>query len=283
MTSAAQNGLPRILFIEDDEAHVEIVRHLLEGRGIGLVTDARTADEGLCLFQQGAWDLVLVDYRLPGASGLEGLDRIREIDPSVPAIMLTAVGDEQTAAAAIKRGADEYLSKNDLTTTLPGTVRMLLKAKEGDERMMALLKKNQRDEELRKLVEEGQRLLRALPPNSEGFDEGLSLNDGHALASAFARLYRAVVGFRGGLPMAELADLRRAAGDRRLNSRQILELHLRAVEEILLDDDIDPRDLASTVNGALLLALLTLNDTPRTRSGRLSRPQVSTRVGPSSP
>ena len=72
---------------------------------------AQTAEEGLRIFRQAEWDLVLLDYRLPGSSGLEALDELRKIDPDVPTIVLTGAGDDQIATDAIRLGAEEFLSR----------------------------------------------------------------------------------------------------------------------------------------------------------------------------
>lgn len=260
VTRQEKDQLPRVLFIEDNPDDAEIVRRTLEDAGIALVEAAETAEEGLRMFREAKWDLLLVDYRLPGSSGLEALERIRELDPGVPALMLTGAGDERVAAAAMKRGADEYLSKDAMTATLPTTVRMLLEAKSADERMMALLKRNQRDEEMGKLIEAEHRLLRSLPPNSAAFDGGEPLSARRDLVSAFTRLYRAVAAYSGGLPSSELESLCRTVGEQRLSSRQLLELHTQAADEIIRDEDASPSDLASRLNEGLLLAFLWLND-----------------------
>jgi CheY-like chemotaxis protein len=261
MTGQKDSQLARVLFIEDNPADAEIVRRMLDDAGLASVEVAYTAEQGLRMFREGKWDLLLVDYRLPGSSGLEAIDRIREIDPIVPAIMLTGVGDEQVAAAAIKRGADEYVSKDDLTL-LATTVRMLLGAKGEDERLITLLKKNQRDEELRKVVEAENRLRRSLPSNSAAFDRQEPMAVRRQLVSAFTRLYRAVAAYGGSVPSAELAELCQAVEGRPLSSRQLLELHTEAADQIIREEDLAASDVSSRLNEGLLLALLWLSDSP---------------------
>jgi DNA-binding NarL/FixJ family response regulator len=260
MTRKESGELPRVLFIEDNPADAQIVRRMLEDAAIAAVETAYNVEQGLRMFRQAKWDLLLVDYRLPGSDGLEALERVRELDPNVPTVMLTGLGDEQVAAAAIKRGADEYLSKDTLLTVLPTTVRTLLEAKWSDERLGTLLKKNQRDEELRKVVEAEERLVRSLPPDSATADREIQPAVRRPLISAFARLYHAVATYSGGLPGTELSDIREAAKGHHLSSRQLLEFHTQAVDQVIQEDDLAVGDLASRLDEGLLLALLWLND-----------------------
>jgi DNA-binding response OmpR family regulator len=255
--------LPWALLIEDNPADAEIVSRILEDAGIGVIEAAETAEEGLRVFRQAKWDLLVVDYRLPGSSGLEALERIRELDPSVPAIMLTGMGNEQVAAEAIKRGADEYVSKDALTTTLPTTARLLLQRTSADEQMFALLKRSQRDDEAKKLLETEERLLRSLPPDSATLDRDELPATRRELVSAFARIYLVVVAYGGGLPTTGVADLCRLIGSHRLSSRQILEIHAEAAHQVISAEDVAGEDLACRLNEGLILALLWLNDSWR--------------------
>lgn len=56
-------------------------------------------------------DLVLLDLRLPDGSGIEALPRIRDVDPTIPVIMITAYGEVETAVAAVRAGAHHFLEK----------------------------------------------------------------------------------------------------------------------------------------------------------------------------
>jgi len=66
---------------------------------------------GLQVLQKDSIDLVLLDLRLPKMSGLEVLERIRTFDQELPVVMLTAYGDVESAVAAMKLGASDYLLK----------------------------------------------------------------------------------------------------------------------------------------------------------------------------
>ena len=252
--------LPRVLFIEDNPIDAEIVRHVLGNAGVAAVETARTAEEGLRLFRKAEWDRVLLDYRLPGSSGLEALGRLREIDPDVPAIVLTGSGGEEVAADAIRLGADEYLTKDTVLTVLPTAVRTFLEVKRTEARRRTLLAETEREEELKGLVEAGKWLLQSVPADSARFGRAHPESARRELVAAFAQLYRAVVTYSGGLPGVELMEVCRAAGSHRLSARQIVELHSRAADQVISEQERIPRDLASRLNEGLLLAVLWLND-----------------------
>lgn len=99
------------ILIVDDEPHLphQLARYL-EKHGYEVFTAADGAS-GLREMQRLSVDLLLLDVRLPKMSGLEVLAEIRKLDPDLPVIMLTAYGDVQTAVAAMKLGAADYLIK----------------------------------------------------------------------------------------------------------------------------------------------------------------------------
>jgi len=84
---------PRVLVI-DDERHVRgLLSELLTGWGCEADVAASGA-EGLALFKEKSYDLVLTDYVMPGGSGLELVENVRNRDADVGVIMLTASGAE---------------------------------------------------------------------------------------------------------------------------------------------------------------------------------------------
>src|SRR5437016_8446702 len=102
--------MSRLLLI-DDEADVQYsFRRIFDSPGIELMT-ASSGEEGLKLIPQFKPDLVLMDVRMGGMSGLETLRRIRQIDPRLLVILMTAYGTTQTAIEAMKLGAYDYLLK----------------------------------------------------------------------------------------------------------------------------------------------------------------------------
>ncbi|MFN2476585.1 MAG: sensor histidine kinase [Chthoniobacterales bacterium] len=107
MTISAE--LPQILVIDDEMGPRESLRMLLKPNY--QVHTADSVDAGIRLLREKRPDAVISDIRMPGASGIEGLRRIREIDPFVSVIMLTGFGALETAQEALRLGANDYISK----------------------------------------------------------------------------------------------------------------------------------------------------------------------------
>lgn len=92
------------------------------------ILEAGSAELGLALCQQERCDAILLDFCLPDMSGLEFLDQLKQqwVAP-LPVIMLTGQGDERVAVQAMKRGAQDYLVKQDLQSdVLQLTVRKVI-------------------------------------------------------------------------------------------------------------------------------------------------------------
>jgi DNA-binding NtrC family response regulator len=99
-----------ILIIDDEPYLPQQFARYLKKHGYD-VSVAPDGESGLQELQCSSMDLVLLDLRLPKLSGLEVLERMRKLDPDVPVVMLTAHGDVQTAVAAMKLGASDYMLK----------------------------------------------------------------------------------------------------------------------------------------------------------------------------
>src|SRR4051812_17278178 len=101
--------LPKVLVIDDEAGPRESLRMLLKPECE--VHIASSVEPGLILLQELRPDLVVLDIRMPGISGIEGLRRIRSIDSEVSVIMLTGYGELETAQEALRLGANDYLKK----------------------------------------------------------------------------------------------------------------------------------------------------------------------------
>ena len=103
------SDLPQVLVIDDEMGPRESLRMLLKPNY--QVHTADSVDAGIKLLKEKNPDAVITDIRMPGASGIEGLRRIREIDPHVAVIMLTGFGALETAQEALRLGANDYINK----------------------------------------------------------------------------------------------------------------------------------------------------------------------------
>jgi DNA-binding NtrC family response regulator len=99
-----------VLIIDDEDEIRESIEILLTSEG--LTTDtAATGEEGLKKIEENLYDAVLLDLMLPGKSGMEVQKDIKRIDPSLPVVIITAIGAVETAVSAIKEGSYDYVTK----------------------------------------------------------------------------------------------------------------------------------------------------------------------------
>lgn len=101
---------PRILLVEDELHIARGVVFNLEQEGYQ-VYHFEQGEAALAAFEQTPFDLVILDRMLPGISGLEVCRGIRQRDPRVPILMLTAMGKERDRVKGLSEGADDYLTK----------------------------------------------------------------------------------------------------------------------------------------------------------------------------
>ncbi len=99
------------LLLIDDEADMQYSFRRIFGSPHMQVTTASSGEEGLRLVAQVRPDIVISDIRMAGMDGLETLRRIRQLDPKLPVILMTAHGTTQKAIEAMKLGAYDYLLK----------------------------------------------------------------------------------------------------------------------------------------------------------------------------
>jgi DNA-binding NtrC family response regulator len=99
-----------LLIVEDDEAMRQALVRRFERLGM-VVTAAPSGEEALPQVARACCDVALLDLHLPGISGIELLGRLKEQQPEMEALMLTAHGSIETAIQAMKCGAYDYLAK----------------------------------------------------------------------------------------------------------------------------------------------------------------------------
>jgi len=119
---------PRILIVEDEEALTLLLRYNLEAAGYDVDTVAR-GDEADVRFKERPPDLVILDWMLPGLSGIELCRRLRARPDTrqLPVIMLTARGEESERVRGLSTGADDYIVKPFSVPELLARVSALLR------------------------------------------------------------------------------------------------------------------------------------------------------------
>lgn len=102
----------RVLCIEDDPGTAELIRLYLEETGCDIET-VYDGESGLAELYVRPYDVVLVDNKLPGFTGIDVIEKMHEYSDFPPSvIMITAAGDEQSEDEAIKAGANDYIVKD---------------------------------------------------------------------------------------------------------------------------------------------------------------------------
>ncbi len=119
---------PRVMVVEDEEALCILLKYNLEAEGYGVTTVTR-GDDAEEILRENQPDLLLLDWMLPGVSGIELCRRLRarEETHNMPIIMLTARGEESERIRGLSTGADDYVVKPFSTPELLARVRAMLR------------------------------------------------------------------------------------------------------------------------------------------------------------
>ena len=117
-----------ILLVEDEPDLAELVRYNLAAQGFR-VTIAPTGEEAELLLAEEPFDLVVLDWLLPGLSGIELCRRLRqrEATRTIPVLMVTARGEEGDRVRGFETGADDYVVKPFSVPEILARVKALLR------------------------------------------------------------------------------------------------------------------------------------------------------------
>jgi len=118
----------RILVVDDEETFRYMLTSLIEAEGY-TAHSAADGVQGINAVQAKAFDIALIDVRMPKVDGVEVLKFIKEYSPDTEAIMVTAVGDLRIAVECMKLGAYDYITKPFSTEELLGTIERALERK----------------------------------------------------------------------------------------------------------------------------------------------------------
>ncbi len=99
-----------ILIVDDEVWACDPIKRFLEDRGYDVIT-SYNGEDALVKVKKLKPNIMLLDINMPGIDGMEVLRRVRQFDEKIGIIMVTAVIDEGMAKNALKKGADEYITK----------------------------------------------------------------------------------------------------------------------------------------------------------------------------
>lgn len=146
--------LLRVLLVEDSEDDaLLLIRELRRG---GFDTEYIRVDTPEALsaaLEEQKWDIVISDYVMPRFSGLAALELVREKAPELSFIMVSGKMGEETAVDAMKAGAHDYVTKQNLSRLIPAVARELREAEERRQRLEAERELHESEERYRDLVD----------------------------------------------------------------------------------------------------------------------------------
>jgi signal transduction histidine kinase len=146
------NKVLRALIADDSENDVLVLLHILRKAGFEPVYErVWTAPAMKAALQRQAWDIVISDYEMPNFDGFEVLQLLKESGHDLPFILVSAVVSEETAVAAMKAGAHDYIMKRNLARLVPAIERELREAQTRGARKAAEMALRQSEEQLRQV------------------------------------------------------------------------------------------------------------------------------------
>jgi CheY-like chemotaxis protein len=119
----------RVLFVEDSPDDFDLERRALQASGFDLsAARVETAEDMRAALDEASWDLVIADYSLPKFNAVAALDLLKSKALDIPFIIVSGTIHEDTAVAAMRGGARDYLMKNNLARLGPAVGRELREA-----------------------------------------------------------------------------------------------------------------------------------------------------------
>ncbi len=119
---------PKILVVEDDQAIREMLRFVLKQKHFDIL-EAENAEQALRLIHDRSPSLILLDWMLPGMSGVDLARKLKEVQETsnLPIIMITAKGEEEDMVRGLDSGADDYVTKPFSPRELVARIRAVLR------------------------------------------------------------------------------------------------------------------------------------------------------------
>lgn len=116
----------RILVIDDEVDMLMLLRMIIEDNTDYDVETTNSPTEGIKMFREEDYDLVITDLKMPGLDGMDIFDEFKGLKPEVPVIMITAYGSIETADEALRKGIAEFITKPFRKDSILFTIRRVL-------------------------------------------------------------------------------------------------------------------------------------------------------------
>lgn len=111
-----------VLMVDDSRTSRRILRNVLESGGFEVIGEAVNGEEGYLMYKKLKPDIVTMDITMPTMDGIESLSLIKHENEDAKVVMITAAGQKEKMVEALKRGAEEFITKpfdeNEVLTTL---------------------------------------------------------------------------------------------------------------------------------------------------------------------
>src|SRR2546421_4185147 len=136
MATPAHKSL-RVLFVDDEKPLQELMRSELPRLGHE-VTVCGDGKEAFKVLEKGKFDAAILDLRMPGLSGIDVLQHLKQVSPDTEAVIMTGHASQETAIAAVNLGAFQYITKPCKLVEIDGVLRKVAEKRELQNQNIAL-------------------------------------------------------------------------------------------------------------------------------------------------
>lgn len=147
----SESDIIRVLVVDDEESMRRFLQILLEKEGYAVVC-ASSGDEAVQRIEAEPFDVLITDLKMPGMNGVALLEKARELDPSLPVVILTAYGSDAAAIEAMEKGAFQFVEKKAKNDELALVVRNALNMRHLREENQVLKRQLKKSHTERKIV-----------------------------------------------------------------------------------------------------------------------------------
>jgi two-component system chemotaxis response regulator CheY len=117
----------KVLIVDDSKTSRKLMRTILESNGFEVIDEASNGEEAWIKYKELHPDLVTMDITMPKMDGVEALSLIKKENPDARIVMISASGQREKMVDALKRGADDFVTKPFEEEKIISTIKEVLK------------------------------------------------------------------------------------------------------------------------------------------------------------